>query len=84
MTAKIHTLAAFTVKTIDPIALHGAGYGNTYRYLITGEDRVATLAACERDVAYHYELAGLPVPPEFSGPYDGHGHKTAPSTPPVT
>lgn len=78
MTAKIHTLAEIHVEHLEPFTITGAGAGNTYRFLITGQDRVPTLASCERDVAYHFELAGLPTPPGFEGPYDPHGRpKTA-------
>lgn len=68
-------MITITVEAISPVTITGAGYGNTYRYLITGDDRVPTLVSCERDASYHFELAGLPVPEWLAGPYDSNGRK---------
>lgn len=65
-----------TYKRIAPFAIGGAGNGNTYRFEVTRGDLV-TISTCERDVAYSFRLAGLRVPAEIDGPYDGYGHKVA-------
>jgi len=62
------------VEKIEPITIGGAGYGNTYRFKVT-RGTLTTLSSCERDVAYGYQLANMPVPEEFQGPYDGYGRK---------
>lgn len=61
-------------KQIAPFIVGGAGYGNQYRFEVTQGDLV-TLSTCERDVAYTFILAGLPVPTELQGPYDMFGNK---------
>jgi hypothetical protein len=63
-----------SVEKIAPVTFGGGGYGNTFKYEVTVGD-VAVLASCERDVASNFRLAGLAVPEEFSGPYDGYGNK---------
>jgi hypothetical protein len=62
------------VEAIAPFSIGGCGYGNSYRYAVT-TDGIRTLASCERDVAYGFVCAGLPVPAEFEGPYDSCGNK---------
>ena len=62
-----------TYKRIEPITFGGAGNGNTYRYEVREGDMV-TIASSARDVASAYFWAGLPVPEELQGPYDGYGH----------
>lgn len=61
-------------KRIEPISFGGAGNGNTYRFEVTENGNVS-LAACERDVASAYRWAGLEIPKEVQGPYDGFGNK---------
>jgi hypothetical protein len=63
-----------TVKTIEPFSIGGAGYGNTYRFEVKC-DGLTTISTCERDVASSFIYANLPVPNEFSGPYDCYGQK---------
>ena len=67
-------MTTITHKRIEPTTIGGAGYGNTYRFEVTRGELV-TLAACERDVAYSYTLAGVDVPPDVAGPYDGYGRR---------
>lgn len=73
----MNTTAAITitVEKIAPVTFGGTGYGNTYRFIETHSVHGTTYSSCERDVAYDFELAGLPVPAEFQGPYDCYGHK---------
>jgi hypothetical protein len=63
-----------THERIEPITFGGGGYGNKYRFQVTQGDLV-TLSTCERDVAYSYTRAGLSVPAELQGPYDGYGNR---------
>ena len=63
-----------TYKRIEKITFGGAGNGNSYHFEVTKGDLV-TLASSERDVASSFEWAGLPVPNELQGPYDGYGRK---------
>ena len=63
-----------TYKRIEPITFGGAGNGNTYRFEVT-EGELVTIASCERDVASSFRWAGLPIPAELQGPYDGYGRK---------
>lgn len=62
------------VEKIEPMKIGGAHYGNTYHYRIA-LNGMELLATCERDVAYHYNLAHMPVPEEYKGPYDIYGFK---------
>lgn len=68
------TNTQIAVETIAPFSIGGGGYGNSYRFAVTF-DGMRTLASCERDVAYSFTCAGLPVPAEFEGPYDSNGNK---------
>ena len=63
-----------TYKRIEKITFGGAGNGNAYHFEVT-KDGFVTLASSERDVASSFEWAGLPVPQELEGPYDGYGRK---------
>lgn len=68
-----------TYTKIAPQTIGGAGKGNTYHYKVSyftsDGTPITTLATCERDVAYDFRIAGLPVPAELEGPYDGYGRK---------
>ena len=63
-----------TYKRIEKIAFGGAGNGNTYHFEVS-KGGLVTLASSERDVASSFKWAGLPVPNELQGPYDGYGRK---------
>jgi hypothetical protein len=68
-----------TYKSIAPITL---GCGNTHRYEVTMTDSTngssfCVHSTCERDVAENFKQAGMPVPAELEGPYDGYGHRIA-------
>jgi len=59
-----------TYKRIEKTTVHGY----SYHFEVTKGDLV-TLASSERDVASSFRWAGLEVPIELQGPYDGYGHK---------
>jgi hypothetical protein len=63
-----------TYKKIDRLTIGGAGFGNSYNFEVT-RGALVTLAHGERDVAFNFKLAGLPVPAELEGPYDSYGRK---------
>ena len=65
-----------TYKKIEKVTIGGAGYGNSYNYQVT-RGTLVTLAHGERDVAFDFIYAGLPVPEELQGPYDCYGRKVA-------
>ena len=66
-------------ERISPVKIGGGGYGNIYNFKVTCGD-LTTYAACERDVAFNYEMAKLPVPDELKGPYDGYGNPVRKAT----
>lgn len=65
-----------TVEKIAPVAFGGGGYGNIFHYIVSRES-VSILVASEREVAYYFQMYGLPIPKEFKGPYDGYGRNEA-------
>lgn len=67
--------ATITFEAIEPFVWGGAGNGNVYRFIIHHSEHGDLLSACERDVAYYFKLAGLEVPEELKGPYDGYGNR---------
>lgn len=68
-------MTTITFEAIDAFTWGGAGAGNTYKYKINHSEHGCLLSTCERDVAYYFKVAGLPVPDELSGPYDGYGNR---------
>lgn len=72
------TTFAPTYERIANTTIGGAGAGNSYNFEVTFDNHghiITVMCHGERDAAAYFERAGVPVPAELQGPYNGFGRR---------